>query len=107
MILSNSYSMNSSNGRHLMTRGFISDLQNHVGFNFQLVSYIYTNLHVLYTLITVLCPHTHILPVKSPIINCDINRLAELNSRSCTAVVRAAVDHFMRTDPFRDYCRHM
>ena len=44
--------------------------------------------------------------VKDPAINCEINELAELNMRSCTAVVRSAADFFMKTDPFQEYCRY-
>lgn len=45
--------------------------------------------------------------VGSPNVNCQVNDLAELNQRSCTAVVRSAVDFFLRTDPFGEYCRHI
>lgn len=37
-------------------------------------------------------------------VNCSINELAEMNSRSCTDVVRAAANFFLQEDTYQDFC---
>ena len=38
------------------------------------------------------------------VVDCDINRLAELNKDSCSDTVRAVANFFLDTDTFKDIC---
>ena len=38
------------------------------------------------------------------VVDCNINRLAELNKDSCSDTVRAVATFFLDTDTFKDIC---
>ena len=45
------------------------------------------------------------LSSNETVVNCDINRLAELNMDSCSDAVRAVANFFLDTDTsFQDFC---
>ena len=53
-----------------------------------------------------MCPHAYIHTASSyRKVDCSVNKLAELNRRSCTPAVRAAAEFFLEKDAIQGLCK--